>query len=571
MKRWNIKTCDILKQKHIAISLKISPIIAQLLINRGIQNPEDAKTFLDSPVSKLHSPFLMKGMPQAIERIKKAIANNEKILIHGDYDVDGITATVLLYFILSECGVKPYYYVPYRQTEGYGLGMNGVQEALRINADLVITVDCGISSCEEVDELNKNNIDVIITDHHEVQDILPKACAVINPLQKDCVYPDKNLSGVSIAFKLCQALCAEIGNKNIWKYADLVSLGTVSDVAPLIGENRILVKKGMSLLNNGSSNKGIKALLEASSLGKRKISSFEIGFILGPRINAAGRIGSADIAIELFLTDNDKRALELAKKLNEANRERQRIESSTLKEAVSKIEHEVNFKEHKVIVLHKEDWHTGVMGIVASRISDIYYRPTILISTKDGLGRGSGRSIQNFHLLEAIMECREFLKEYGGHEYACGITILEENLSKFRKVINEVAHNTLAIEDLTQAIDIDMEIGLSLLDYKAVEDIEKLQPFGKANPEPLFCSKNLKPTQPLRIIKGEHVKIFVTDGVKNFEAIGFGLAKNKDIMGILERYPEFDMAYSVSFNSWQGIDSIQLKIEDIKPSELSLL
>ena len=567
MKRWDIKQSDLPRQKYLSDSLSISPIISQLLINRGMQDIDKATAFLNSDISELYNPFLMEGMHEAVSRIKNAIDKKEKILIHGDYDTDGVTATVLLFFTLREFGVEPVYYIPDRITEGYGLGANGVEEAVRIEADLVITVDCGISSHKEVDALNKNGIDVIITDHHQPPKILPNAYATINPLQETCAYPDKNLSGVSVTFKLCQALSSELNNRNFWKHLDLVALGTISDVAPVLGENRILVKEGLKLLKNSGSNKGIRALIDVSGIKKDKaIGAFEIGFILGPRINAAGRLGSAGTAVELLLTDNDKRAGELAKKLNEANQERQRIEKSTLKEAISKIDKDINFKDHKVIVLHNEDWHAGVMGIVASRISDRFNRPAILISTKDGIGRGSGRSIENFHLFEALSNCEGFLKEYGGHQYACGLTILEENLSGFIKLINELANNTMAKEDLVQSLAIDMDINVSSLDYKTVEDIAGLEPFGEGNPEPVFCSRGLKLSAPVRVLKGEHIKFQVTDGNKNFEAIGFGMAKDGDIELTLKNYTSFDMAYTVSINNWQGVSAIQLKIEDIKPS-----
>ena len=567
MKRWNIKEPNIRLQRDLSEGLGLSPVVAQALINRGLRDVNSAKTFLTGDVSELYNPFLMEGMHEAVQRIKKAIENKEKIFIHGDYDVDGVTAISILTFTLRRFGVEPYYYIPDRLTEGYGLSEGGVKEAIKINARLVLTVDCGISSNEEVKALNAHNIDVIITDHHEVPKALPPAYSIINPLQEACAYPDKNLSGVSIAFKLCEALCSVFNCKDIWKHLDLVSLGTISDVAPLIGENRILVKEGLKLLNNGVSNKGIKALIEASGLKKRReFGSFELGFILGPRINAIGRLGSANTAVELLLTDDASKAEVLAKRLNEANRERQRIESLTLKEAISKVERDINFKEHKVIVLDQEDWHPGVIGIVASRISDRFYRPTILISTKDGIGRGSGRSIENFHLFEALMGCGDVLKEFGGHKYACGLTILEKNLAQFKKTINEIANCVLAPEDLVPFIDIDAEIDLDSLDYGVVEDLARLEPFGERNPEPVFCSRNLTLAQPARILKGEHIKFQVRGGNKNFEAIGFGLVKNSDAEVILRKYSKFDLVYTVSFNSWQGVDRIQLKIKDIKPS-----
>ena len=554
-------------QKDLSDTLGISPIIAQLLINRGLQNLDQARTFLRGDISELYDPFLMKGMSEAVSRIRKAIENKEKIFIHGDYDVDGVTAISLLMFTLRNFGIEPVYYIPDRLIEGYGLSIAGVKEAVRLGADLVVTVDCGISSHEEVSSLNAHNIDVIITDHHALPRILPSAYSIINPLQKDCAYPDKNLSGVSIAFKLCEALCSQFHTNDVWRHLDLVSLGTISDVAPLVGENRILVKEGLKLLKNGGSNEGIRALIEVSGLKKKDVGSFEIGFILGPRINAAGRIGSAEIAVELLLTQDKKQALALAKRLNEANRERQKIESSTLKDAMSKIDRDINFKEHKVIVLHGEDWHTGVIGIVASRISDRFYRPCILISTKDGIGKGSGRSIEDFHLFDALMGCEDILKEYGGHRYACGLTILEKNLARFKKTINQIADGVLVSDDLIPRLDIDMEIPLSSLDYNIVGEVAGLGPFVEGNEQPVFCSKGLRLSRPARIIKGEHIKLWVTDGNKNFEAIGFGLARNSDIEPFLNRFPQFDLAYTVSLNTWQGLNTIQLKIEDIHLSK----
>lgn len=566
MKKWNIRQHDGTQQRFLSDALGVSPVIAQLLINRGLCNVDRARTFLAGDISELYDPFLMKGMAEAVLRLKKAVRDKEKVMIHGDYDVDGITAISVLIFTLRGLGLDPFYYIPDRLTEGYGLSSGGVKEAIKIGATLVITVDCGISSYKEVEDLNNRNIDVIITDHHEVSQVLPPAHSIINPLQKDCAYPDKDLSGVSVAFKLCEALCHEFHTKDAWQHFDLVSLGTVSDVAPLIGENRILVKEGLKLLKNGGYNKGIKALIESSGLKTKEPGSFEIGFILGPRINATGRMGSAYRAVELLLAEDEEKAKDLARKLNDSNRERQKIENLTLKEAMSKIEREVNFKEHKVIVLHKEDWHTGVIGIVASRISDRFYRPCILISTKDGIGRGSGRSIENFHLFEALTGCGDFLNEFGGHKYACGLTIFEENLSRFIKTINKIADTVLAPDDLVPRLEVDMEIDLNSLDNGMVENINRLQPFGECNPEPVFCSRNLKLIRPVSILKGEHIKLWLSCGNKTFEAIGFGLAKNGEIEAIVKKSPLIDLAYSVSFNNWQGIQNIQLKIKDVRPS-----
>ncbi len=566
MKLWVTKKPDRKMQEDLSGALGISELLSQVLINRGINSRDAAETFLRGDISELYNPFLMEGMHESVLRLKRAIKDKERILIHGDYDVDGITAISILIHTLRSLGIDPYYYIPDRITEGYGLSEAGVKKAIQMAVSLVITVDCGISSYGEVESLTAQGIDVIITDHHSIPKILPPAYCIVNPLQKGCAYPDKNLSGVSIAFKLCEALCSEFNSREAWNHLDLVSLGTVSDVVPLIGENRILVREGLRLLKNGSSKRGIKALIDASGLKKKEIGSFEIGFILGPRINAIGRLGSARTAVELLLAEDTEEADGLARKLNEANRERQRIETLTLKEAISKIEREINFKDHKVIVLDNVDWHTGVIGIVASRISDRFYRPAILISTKGGVGRGSGRSIEGFHLFEALVSCGDILKNFGGHKYACGLTILKKNLNQFKKTINEIADFVLTAEDLIPRIDIDAEIMLSALDRKVVEEVYRLEPFGEGNPEPVFCSRNLRLARPLRIIKGEHIKLWVSDGSKEFEAIGFGLVKNTNIESFLKNPSQFDLAYTVSFNSWQGIDNIQLKIKDVMPS-----
>ena len=566
MTRWEIRQCDDIRQKGLSDKLGVSRIIAQLLINRGIDDFDKAETFLRGDIRELYDPFLMKGMHEAVQRLEKAIKGKERVLVHGDYDVDGITAVSLLIFTLRDFGLEADYYIPRRLTEGYGLGEAGVKEALRVGATLVVTVDCGISSHEEVMALNRHNVDVIITDHHRPPKVLPPAYCIINPHQRECAYPDRDLSGVSIAFKLCEALGSIFDNKNVWRHLDLVSLGTISDVAPLIGENRILVKEGLKLLKNGSANKGLKALIEVSGLKKKEPGSFEVAFILGPRINAIGRMDSADAAVELLLTDDSERAASLARRLNEANRERQRIEVVTLKEAMVKIEKDIHFKNDRVIVLHNEGWHRGVVGIVASRISDRFCRPAIMISTRDGVGKGSGRSVEGFHLFEALTNCGDILKEYGGHKYACGLTILEKNLSRFKKAINEIAKAMLVSEDLIPRLDIDMKIALGSVDHDLVEDIRRLEPFGEQNPRPLFCSEHLRLIRPPMVIKGEHLKLWFTDGVKHFEAIGFGLARNSDIDIILKKSIEFNLAYSVSFNSWQGVDSIQLRIKDIRPS-----
>jgi len=419
-------------------------------------------------------------------------------------------------------------------------------------------VDCGIGSHEEVKYLNSVGIDIIITDHHRIHGgKIPPAYAVINSLQKGCAYPYKDLAGVGIAYKFAQALTS--GVMDISRHLDLVALGTISDVTPLIGENRILVKHGLEVLNN-TSKTGLKALMEITGILKKKISTQHVGFILGPRINASGRMGAAEKALELLLSTDYEHALRLAKDLDNANRQRQKEESKTLKQAISMMQSEINFKHHRSVVLHNDEWHPGVIGIVASRIAEKYYRPTILISTKDDLGKGSGRSIRNFHLFDTLSKCDHLLEEFGGHEKAAGISILKSNLLDFKKFFNEMVHKTLSCEELVPVIDVDTEVSLSVLSEKLINELELCAPFGMGNTRPVFASHDLRAKDRPRTLRGNGFKLWLTDGKVTCEALG---SKFNDF-DISDISSGFSVVYSPSINDWQGINTIQLKLKDIQ-------
>jgi len=501
-------------------------------------------------------------MDKAVERIKKAISKGEKIMIYGDYDVDGISAVALLKRVLLDLGGHVVSYIPHRIKEGYGLNKDAAKTADRLNVSLLITVDCGISGRQEVEYLSSLGITTIITDHHKVseQSFPAKAYAVINPLQNDCRYPFKYLSGVGLAYKLAEALTAGSGY-DTKQHLDLVALGTIQDMVLQLGENRIFTKYGLARINNGN-KKGIQALIEVSGLSGRVISVKEVGYMLGPRINAAGRVGTAETALRLLMTDSKSEATELALALNAENKNRQRIGSSLLREAVNKVENEVNFKDEKVIVLDGDDWHPGVIGIVASRIAEKFNRPAIMISFDgENEGKGSGRSIKNFHLFEALTECRNLLMDFGGHAAACGLKIARKDLGEFRSRLNEVARESLDVKDFIPTLTVDMEVPLRLLKHELISEFEKLSPYGPGNPRPILSSRMLKLKGKPRRIRRDGIKMWVTDGNITCEAIGFGMSEMLD--DILES-ATIDAAYTPSINRWRGVDTLQLELIDVK-------
>lgn len=555
-KIWQIKPENKPLQAHIATTLNISPIIAQLLINRDITTPEQAGQFLQPKLADLHDPFLFKDMHLAVNRIKQAINNKEHIAIYGDYDADGITSTAALYRFLTSIGGQVSYYIPHRVDEGYGINKSALDLLIKQHANLLISVDCGITSIAEIKHLNQHNINTLILDHHKPLNSLPAAFAIINPLVSDEPYPDKNLAGVGVVFKLICAMSKSINEE----YLDLVALGTVCDVEPLIGENRILVKYGIEKMRK-TPCLGLKALIDTARLKPNSITAYHLGYILGPRINASGRISLPDSALKLLLTDSWQEALDISKGLESKNRLRQRTEEQILKDALIKMDQEINFKHHRVVVLHDEKWHTGVIGIVASRLVDRFYRPTLLFGSDNGMARGSGRSIRNFHLFDAICQCQDLIEHFGGHEHAVGVNIKKHNLEKFKQKINEHAHNILTPDDLMPYIDVDMEIPLEVLSEKFITELDNLGPFGSANPRPIFATRNLKfKGKPVKIGK-DGFKIWVTDNNKTCEAIVF---KSNDIACEDCIDCATDLVYAPAINNWQGVTTIQLQLKDLK-------
>lgn len=543
-------------QNSLSKALGISKILSQLLINRGISSASAAKKFLKAELSDLLDPFSFPDMHKAVRLIEESAKKKEKIMIFGDYDVDGVTSTALLKNTLAKKGIKALHHLPHRVREGYGLNKKTLEMLKGKDIKLLVTADCGTSNFDEIEELNKHNIKVIVTDHHQPQgERVPSASAIINPKLKGCAYKDKDLAGVGVAYKLCQALTGEDLREDL----DLVSLGTIADVVPLVGENRIIAKVGLKKITQAK-RIGIKALIEVSRIGKKEINSTFVSFILGPRINASGRMDTAETSFRLLTSNDKEEADQLAKTIDTYNRQRQKIESGIMEEAQAIIEGEMDFKERKVIVVAKEGWHQGVLGIVASKLMDRFYRPTIAISMTDRLCKGSGRSIKNFHLFSALMECEEILENYGGHSHAVGLVVLRDNLEEFKDKINLLANNRLSLEDLLPSLEIDMALNLSDLDYSLVDELKQMEPFGSANPRPLFYTSGLKLKSEPAVLSRDTLKFWVTDGELTYPVIGFGMGSFK---ASLINASQVDLVYTPQIDNWRDDQAIILEAKDM--------
>ena len=560
-KVWKIYNQNPKLQSELSDALAVHPIIAQLLINREITDVREAKDFLSADLSTLHDPFLLKNMDAAVARLRQAQTENQKVLIAGDYDVDGVTSAVLLNNVFKEIGLNVAHYIPHRMTDGYGLNEKVAEVAKNEGAGLVVSIDCGITAHREVERINEQGIDVIIIDHHEPDEgRLPAAAAIINPKQKDCPYPFKHLASVGLVVKLTQALLgADFGDHVL----DLAAIGTVADVVPLRGENRALVKSGLPKIT-ATQNKGLMALLELTKIKDKELTPFHIGFILGPRINAAGRMDSARASLDLFLSNDPNEAYDLAKALDRHNVQRQAIQKNIIDEALALVEQETNFKDQKVIVLEKEGWHRGVLGIVASRLTDKYYRPAIVISVDKGIGTASARSIDGFHLHEALTSCAQYLEVFGGHAGAAGLTIKESNIDPFRKLINDVAHKTMEMKKLVPTLMIDCEISLPNITLELADIVNAMAPFGEGNPTPIFCSRGVTVKSRPMLLGKNTLKFWVSDQNYSVSAVGFGMG---EFSGIIKAGDRIDLAYEISIDDWNKAPVPQLKLRDIRLSE----
>jgi single-stranded-DNA-specific exonuclease len=559
-KRWIIQPANLDLQKTFSDALGVHPIIAQLLINRQITTVSQAKMFLLADMASLNNPFLLTDMDRACARIEAAQKKSEKVLIYGDYDVDGVTSSALLRRLFNHLGIQTVNYIPHRMEEGYGLNQEVAEFARSQGIHLLITVDCGINAFAPIEAIKAQGIDVIIIDHHEPDgDKIPPVLAVINPKRQDCLYPFKNLSAVGLVAKLMQAILGQIPLEDL----DLVALGTVADVVPLLGENRIFVKNGLPCIER-TNKPGLKALLEVSKIAGKKMKTYYIGFILGPRLNAAGRMDSATVSLDLLLSDNHADAYVLASSLEAHNQSRQKMQSEVVEEAMAMIEADEILKNEGIIIVHKEGWHKGVLGIVASRIVDKYYRPTVVISVEDGIGTGSARSIDGFHLHEALTSCAAVLENYGGHKRAAGLRLKHDNIVPFREAMNEFARTSLQQEKCVPTLNIDCEVPLSEIDLDLAEIIASMEPHGEGNPAPLFCSRGLIVKSPPSIMGKDTIKFWVSDGTKTISAVGFGMGSFRDVVKLGGKV---DIAYTLGIDDWNKAPTAQLILKDIKLPE----
>jgi len=546
--------------------LGISPLTCQILRNRGIASPEEARRFLHPTLSDLPDPLAMKDMETAVRRIVQALRQGEKIHLFGDYDVDGVTAAAVLFLFLKKAGGNVDFTLPHRLREGYGLNLEAMKKIHSSGSRLVITADCGISSREEVRWSQEQGMDVIVTDHHEIPEVLPPALAILNPKQRDCAYPFKGLAGVGVAFNLVIALRSFLrqegffstGNgPNLKEYLDLVALGTVSDVVPLTGANRILVKYGLAELTRAH-RPGIAALREVSGMGAGPVDSTGINFRLAPRMNAAGRLEEARDVVHLLVTEDPGEAKRIAVHLNELNSLRQRMEEKVLAEAKEMIGlHE----ERKSIVLASPNWHPGIIGIVASRLTEEYHCPTILIALKEERGKGSGRSIAAFSLFEGLKACQEWMDGFGGHEQAAGLVIRAECIPDFARAFEEVVAARVREEDSIPCLTLDAFARLEQLNESFLSELEALAPFGAGNPEPVLGLEDLAILGSRPVGRG-HLRIRIKEGKQTREAIGFGMGPWHPLAG-----EGMKMAFSPQINIYQGNRNLQIRVLDLKPGE----
>ena len=560
IKKWEFYNADEKLVDEICKKYNLNRIIGRIIVNRNVVKDEDVRIFITPTREDFHDPFLFKGMDIAVDRILEAINKKEKILIYGDYDVDGITSTTVLKKYFADRDINVDTYIPNRINEGYGLNKEAIEEIKRRGTNLIITVDCGISAIEEIDYAMSLGMDVIVTDHHEVGEKLPNSLAVIDAKRKDNTYPFQSLAGVGVVFKLIQAISIklELKAEEYLKYLDLVCVGTISDIVPLEGENRTIAKLGLMLIRV-TRNIGLRELIKSS--GYKEIDSNTISFGIAPRINACGRMGHEEEALKLFLAEDEKEATEITKKLNEYNVLRQSTEKAIYEEAIQKIE-ENHLEENNAIVVGGENWHHGVIGIVSSKVTDKYYKPSMLLSFENNLAIGSGRSIQGFDLHEALIKCDDLLEKYGGHAMAVGITLKQENFEKFKERFEKIAKEK-DIKNLLPIIYIDEEIKLKDVNMDLVKELSVLEPFGEANKVPLFLIRNLKVDSIRALSEGRHLKLTLRDENSVINGIGF------EIGNLAEEYrigDKVDVVGILEINTFNGYSSVQINIKDIRKS-----
>lgn len=560
-RNWIQTHSDQASAARLARELGASEVLATLLVNRGVTDPETAYKFLNPNIKDLHDPFLMADMRAAVDRILRAVEQKEKILIYGDYDVDGTTSTVILKKALTLIGAEVSYYIPERLKDGYGLREDAMERAKQDGYRLVISVDTGIRACQVVEHARSLGLDIIITDHHLPEEGLPRANAVLNPKRADCRYPNKNLAGCGVAFKLAQALLNETGHGLLVEsFIKIAAIGTIADIVPLTGENRIIAKYGLAGLRKPN-NHGLRALLEVAGLTDKAVSCVDVGFRLGPRINAVGRMAGASAAVDLFDAPDLESAMRLALQMNEQNTARQQAEADILTQVLDEIERDPSHAQSHVAVIAGQGWHRGVIGIVASKVVERLHRPTIIISIEDGVGHGSGRSIPAFHLLDGLTSCAELFERFGGHSHAAGLAIRADHVAELRRRLNEHARAVLKDEDLIPIIDIDCPLPLKLAAHDTLEEICRLEPFGPGNPQPVFETRGAVVVSAPRVLKEKHLKLRVMQSGRWMDCLWWGAAERAGDVFAGDRV---SLAFTLSENTYNNNTQVQLTLKDMK-------
>lgn len=562
-KVWRLKSVDSEKIAALANELPTNEILLKLFVQRNITSYDEAKKFINPSLEQLHDPLLMKGMDTAVARISKAKNLQESIMVYGDYDVDGTTSVAIVYDFLnqhypSSKDTSLTYYIPHRYTEGYGLSFKGIDEAKALGCTLIITLDCGTKAIDKIDYANELGIDVIVCDHHTPGTELPKALALLNPKQQDCPYPFKELSACGIGYKLICALAKawDLAEEDTDQYLDLVATSIAADIVPILDENRILAFYGLKRANENPCL-AIKALKKLTNF-KRDFSISDLVFIISPRINAAGRMGDAKKAVALFISKNEEEAAQAALDLQSDNEDRREIDQVTTQEALLLLK-EPLFQTRSSTVLFQNHWHKGVVGIVASRLIDHYYRPTIILTQSNGKATGSARSVVGFNIHDAILQCEDLLENYGGHFFAAGLTMPLENVPLFIEKFEDVVATTITEQSLHPIIEIDADIELSAINNKFYNGLQRFQPFGPENMKPVFRTLGVKNYRS-KTVKEEHIKFDITQNGKHITGIGFGLAHKFDVL----LQPTFDIVYTLEENEWMGEKSLQIRVIDIR-------
>lgn len=569
-KKWIVRERDHARAGQLASPLGVSPIVAHLLIARGYEDAESARSFLNPTLNQLHDPFLMRGMSDAVARLVQAIDAQEPILIYGDYDVDGTTGTAVLLRALRMLGATAGYHVPHRFTEGYGIRQDALEKAAGEGYKLVVSVDCGITAHEPLHWARANGLDIIVTDHHlpDKDEGAPPALAVLNPNQKGCEYPDKNLAGVGVAFKLIHALFRERGREaQAPGFLKMVAIGTVADVAKLVGENRAIVALGLSDLPRAR-NHGLRALIEIAGCGEDgEMTAYDLGFRIGPRINAAGRMDAARAVVELFDAKEKEEARRLAEHLDTRNRERMEAQREIFNRAVTEFESGADRESQThAAVIAGDGWHRGVIGLAASKIAERLNRPCVVISLDGEIGHGSARSIEAYHLYDGLESCRDLLEKFGGHSHAAGLSIKRDRIAEFRRRLNEHAASCLTEDDLIPSLAIDAELTAKDLGFQLAQDLGALEPFGAGNPRPVFMTRGWRVMNEPQIIKEQHLKLRVTgEDNRPFEAIWWRGVE--EVEATPQMNQRIDLAYDFETNRWQGDIRLQLNVKDMRVSQ----